>query len=118
MTTNPSQQVMISQAIYIVQHKGYIAGRDDGIVTIDGKPCVCEILLADAHNIHDGFTHRTFSMPSGHYLFSNLDPDKEYLIIARDDSKQYEPCVYDYIKPASDLSQDELFKLWDSWQQS
>lgn len=100
----------------VEQHIGYIAGADDGIVTVDGKPCVREILLANANAIHDGFTHRTFSLPNGHYLFTNLDPNQAYLIMARDFKKQYEPCVYDYIRPATDLSHDEQLLMWQGWQ--
>lgn len=91
---------------------GYIAGTGDGLLTIDGKPAAREILLACADAVYQGFIHRTFSLPNGRYLITNLDPNKRYLVLARDYNKEYEPCVYDNVAPAADLTMDELAGLW------
>lgn len=92
---------------------GYIAGTGDGIATIDGKPAQAEILLTDASDVKAGFIHRTFSLKNGRYLIKGLDPRQRYLILARDLNGNYEPCAYDNLAPASDLTMDELAALWE-----
>lgn len=80
--------------------KGYIAGQADGIVTVDGQPAsrrVYLFVLPTMECIAD-----TWSKPDGSYRFDRLDSDKEYMMVARDYKKQYEPVSYDFIKPYVD----------------
>lgn len=93
---------------------GYIAGSGDGIVTVAGEPSRRDIVLFDA----DGLTiiNRMASLPNGHYLFNGLDPSVQYLVMVRDHNKQYEPFVWDYVIPATDLTIDEQQAMWQSWQ--
>ena len=93
---------------------GYIAGMGDGIVTVKGKPASREITLLDAKTLNIlGFI---FSLPNGRYLFAGLDLSKEYLVLARDYKREFEPFVWDYVKPADDLTIAEQQALWASWQ--
>lgn len=94
---------------------GYIAGSGDGIVTVRGKPAPREILLMDANSRDYKFVGRVWSMDNGHYIFTDLDPDKRYLIMARDYNKEYEPFAYDYVQPATDLTRAEQDALRESW---
>lgn len=93
---------------------GYIAGTGDGLLTVNGEVASREILLADADDIYQGFSHRTFSLKNGQYLITNLDPTKRYLVMARDYKGDYEPVCYDNVTPASDLTADELRGLWET----
>lgn len=96
---------------------GYIAGTGDGIVTVRGKPAPREILLMDANSCDYQFVGRVWSMDNGHYMLTDLDPDKEYLVMARDYKKEIEPFAYDYVQPATDITPDEQQALRESWQQ-
>lgn len=93
---------------------GYIAGADGGIVTVRGKPAQRDIWLLNAQTmvVEQVIT----SLNNGHYLFMGLDPTKEYLVVARDYKKEYEPFVWDYVQPADDLTVAEQQALWASWQ--
>lgn len=97
--------------------EGYIAGIGDGIVTVNAMAARREVLLMDANAKDYKIIGRVWSQASGHYMFNNLDPDKEYLVMARDYKKQFEPFAYDYVPPATDLTIDEQRALRDSWQQ-
>ena len=93
---------------------GYIAGSADGIVTVQGKPASRKIWLFNAQTT---MVERVVtSLKNGHYMFLGLDPAKEYLVMARDFKKEYEPFVWDYVKPADDLTVAEQQALWASWQ--
>ncbi len=92
----------------------YIAGSGDGIVTIRGQPASRKISLLNAVTLDVECT--TVSLANGHYIFMGLHPDKRYLVMARDYKKEYEPFVWDYVKPADDLTVDEQQALWASWQ--
>lgn len=95
-------------------NSGYIAGSDDGIVTVQGKPASRKIWLLDAQTMA---VERVITSPNnGHYIFLGLDPAREYLVMARDYKKEYEPFVWDYVKPADDLTITEQQALWASWQ--
>lgn len=94
---------------------GYIAGTADGIVTVRGKPAKREVLLMDANSQDYQFVGRIWSMDNGHYMFTDLDPDKQYLIMARDYNKEYEPFAYDHIVPATDITPAEQHALRESW---
>lgn len=93
---------------------GYIAGAGDGIVTVLGKPAQRKIWLLGAQTML--VERSTVSLPNGHYLFTGLDPGKEYIVIVRDHEKKLEPFVWDYVKPADDLTIAEQQDLWSSWQ--
>lgn len=95
---------------------GFIAGSGNGIVTVNGTPAQREILVMDAQVQDFRFIQRVHSLKNGHYWISELDPDKTYLVMCRDHEKQYEPCVYDYVQPATDLTLAEQQQLWESWQ--
>lgn len=95
-------------------HIGYIAGAGDGIVTVQGKPAKRDIWLLNAQTM--AVEQVVTSLKNGHYLFIGLDPAKEYLVMARDYKKEYEPFVWDYVKPADDLTVAEQQAAWQSWQ--
>ena len=95
---------------------GFIAGSADGIVTVNGTPAQREILVMDAQAQDFRFIQRVHILKNGHYWISELDPAKTYLIMCRDHEQQYEPCVYDYVQPATDLTLTEQQQLWESWQ--
>lgn len=94
---------------------GYIAGTGDGIVTVRGQAAKREVLLMDANSPDYNFVGRVWSLNNGHYMFTDLDPNKEYLVMARDYNKEYEPFAYDYVKPATDITPDEQQALRESW---
>ncbi|MGE6480728.1 hypothetical protein ACQKEI_05115 [Psychrobacter namhaensis] len=95
-------------------HSGYIAGSADGIVTVQGKPASRKIWLLDAQSL--AVEQVITSLKNGHYAFFGLDTSKEYLVLARDYKKEYEPFVWDYVAPADDLTIAEQQALWQSWQ--
>jgi hypothetical protein len=95
-------------------HSGYIAGSGDGIVTVQGKPAPRKISLLDAQSLAIETTQ--WSLNNGHYAFFGLDCSKEYLVMARDYKKEYEPFVWDYVKPADDLTIVEQQALWQGFQ--
>lgn len=95
-------------------HHSYIAGSDEGIVTVQGKPESRNIWLFDAQSL---VTEQVVtSLKNGHYLFMGLDPDKRYLVMVRDYKKELEPFAWDYVKPADDLTIAQQQELWASWQ--
>lgn len=89
---------------------GYIAGSADGIVTVQGKPASRKIWLLDAKTL--AVVVAQWSLNDGRYLFLGLDPAREYLVMARDYKKEFEPFAWDYVKPADDLTIDEQQALW------
>lgn len=91
-------------------HSGYIAGANDGIVTVAGKPASRKIWLLDAKTM--AVKQVVTSLKSGHYMFLGLDPSKKYLVMVRDYKKEYEPFVWDDVIPADDLTIDEQQALW------
>lgn len=95
---------------------GYIAGTADGIVTVNGNPATRDIVLLNAQDL--SVVERSQSLSNGHYLLNGLDPAKQYMVMARDYNKEYEPAVWDYVTPATDLTIAEQQELWQSWQTS
>lgn len=95
-------------------HGGYIAGINDGIVTVAGKPASRKIWLLNAQTM--AVEQIITSLQNGHYLFMGLDPAKRYLVMVRDYKKEYEPFVWDDVTSADDLTIDEQQALWQSWQ--
>lgn len=103
-----------SYAISNSMNHGYIAGSGDGIVTVAGKPASRKIWLLNTVNMM--VEQVVISTKKGNYLFVSLDPNKEYLVIARDFKREYEPFAWDYVKPADDLTINQQQALWQSWQ--
>lgn len=95
-------------------HSGYIAGANDGIVTVQGKPASRKIWLLNAQTM--AVEQVVTSLKNGHYMFLGLDTSKEYLVIVRDFKKEFEPFAWDYVKPADDLTIDEQQAMWQTWQ--
>ena len=95
---------------------GYIAGIADGIVTVNGVPTASNIIVFDANGL--SVVQRSQSLANGRYLLNGLDPNQQYLIMARDYNKEYEPAVWDYVTPATDLTIAQQQELWQSWQTS
>lgn len=95
-------------------HNGYIAGANDGIVTVIGEPASRKIWLLDAQTmiVEQVIT----SLKNGHYLFMGLNPNKEYLVMVRDHKRELEPFAWDYVAPANDLTISEQQALWASFQ--
>lgn len=93
---------------------GYIAGSNDGIVTILNEPASRRIYLFNAETMV--LAGVSTSLNNGHYIFMNLDPDLEYLVMVRDFKKEFEPFAWDFVKPATDLTPTEQRSLWLSWQ--
>lgn len=94
--------------------QGYIAGTADGIVTVNGIAAQRDIVVLDAVDL--SVVQRSQSLNGGHYLINNLDPSMQYLIMARDYNREYEPAVWDYVTPATDLTIAQQQELWESWQ--
>lgn len=95
-------------------HTGYIAGANDGIVTVKGQPSSRKTVLLDAITL--AVEREQWSLNNGHYIFLGLDPAKEYLVMVRDYKKEFEPFAWDYVKPADDLTVAEQQALWQTWQ--
>lgn len=92
----------------------YIAGANDGIVTVNGSPASRKIWLLDAKTM--AVNQVISSLNSGHYIFLGLNPDKEYVVMVRDYKRELEPFVWDYVKPLDDITLDAQQALWSSWQ--
>lgn len=105
---------MIIGIYHGVVKPAYIAGSGDGIVTVQGKPASRKIWLLDAQTM--AVEQIVTSLKNGHYLFMSLNPDKRYLVMARDYKKEFEPFVWDYVQPADDLTVAEQQALWQIWQ--
>lgn len=93
---------------------GYIAGTADGIVTVNSVAAKRDIILFDAKDL--SIVQHSQSFANGHYLLNGLDATKQYLIMARDYNKEYEPAAWDYVTPATDLTIAEQQALWENWQ--
>ena len=105
---------MLIPIIHTIKNTGYVAGTSEGVVTVGGTPASRKVYALDAVTL--GRVQTTKSLPSGHYLITNLDPSKQYLIMARDYNKEYEPAAWDYVTPSTDLTIAEQQELWESWQ--
>lgn len=92
----------------------YIAGANDGIVTVRGSPASRRIWLLNAKSM--AVEQVVKSLNNGHYIFLGLNPDKEYLVMVRDYKRELEPFAWDYVKPLDDLSFSDQKALWASWQ--
>lgn len=106
--------VEILEVIPLLADTGYIAGTGDGIVTVLGKPAKRGVFLLNSVTMQ--VEQVISSLHNGHYLFTGLDPDGEYIVIARDFKKEFEPFAWDYVKPATDKTIAGQVALWESWQ--
>ena len=97
-------------------YQGYIAGTADGILTANSNPSARDIVVLNAFDL--SVVQRSQSLSNGHYLLNGLDTTKQYLVMARDHNKEYEPAVWDYVTPATDLTPTQQQELWQSWQTS
>lgn len=95
-------------------YNGYIAGGGDGIVTVQGSPASRKIYIINIRTLV--IEQVVASLKNGHYIFMDLDPTKEYIVMARDYKRELEPFAWDYVQPADDLTIDEQQALWQSWQ--
>ena len=93
---------------------GYIAGANDGIVTVRGLPSSRKIWLLDAKTM--AVNQVISSLNNGHYIFFGLNPDKEYVVMVRDYKRELEPFAWDYVKPLDDITLEGQKSLWQSWQ--
>lgn len=98
--------MIISPVVLALTNTNYIAGIGNGIVTVDGMPASRDISLLDAVTL--GVIKKTTSRSDGHYVFLNLELDREYLVMVRDYKKEFEPFAWDYVSPATDLDADKL----------
>ena len=94
--------------------KAYIAGTADGIVSINGSPASRPVYLIDADTLN--IVDVILSTNKGNYLFTGIEPNKKYLVMARDYNHEYEPAVWDYVTPVTDLTPTQQQELWQSWQ--
>lgn len=92
----------------------YIAGANDGIVTVRGSPASRRIWLLNAKSM--AVEQVVKSLNNGHYIFLGLNPDKEYLVMVRDYKRELEPFAWDYVQPLDDITLDAQQSLWQSWQ--
>lgn len=76
---------------------GYIAGEADGIVTVKGAPAARRIYLFARPQMV--CVADQWSKDDGSYQFDRLDQNAEFLLVAVDYKKQYEPVSYDFVKP-------------------
>lgn len=106
--------MIIDTAIVGAIRTGFVAGTGDGIVTVRGQPAMREIYLL--HTLDLSIASIGKSLPNGHYIFMDLELSKEYLVMVRDYKKEYEPFVWDCVKPADNLTVTEQQALWASWQ--
>ena len=93
-----SDTLLFSDPIY--GGRGYIAGEAEGIVSVGGQPAERNILLFERQTFK--VIRTQWSKPDGTYRFDYLNPNKEFLMVALDHKKQYEPVSYDFIKPLVD----------------
>lgn len=93
---------------------GYIAGANDGIVTVNGSPASRKIWLLNAKTM--AVEQVVTSLNNGHFIFFGLNPDKEYVVMVRDYKRELEPFAWDYVKPLDDITLEGQKLLWQSWQ--
>lgn len=100
-----SQQVLRREAKWALRYggKGFFAGSvgGTGIVTVNGKPARRKILLLDQATYL--FVRSTWSKHDGSYRIGNLDPTRQYMIMAVDNyDSHYRPVAWDKLTPALD----------------
>lgn len=99
----PQNQAFAPQ---ILQHRGrnhgtgIIAGRGVGIVTVGGVPAPRRILLLERERFK--VIDDQWSAADGTYLFAELNTEQDFIVLALDHKRQYEPVALDYIRPVED----------------
>ena len=83
---------------YLNGGTGYIAGTAGGIVTVDGRPVSRRVLCIRRDNFR--LVRDTWSKDDGTYLLHHLDVNQDYIVMAVDHEKRWEPVAWDWIKPA------------------
>lgn len=83
--------------------RAYIAGEGDGIVSIKGMPTVRQVVAFEQKTLV--VAAKTWSLPDGSYLLPNLDPNKQYIVMAYDYDGYYEPYAYSHITPHNNTIQ-------------
>lgn len=101
-----TNMIIVPYVFSIGNNKHYIAGTGDGIVTVLGKPASRKIWLLNAQTMV--VEQVVTSLKNGCYLFMGLDPAKRYIVMVRDYKKEFEPFVWDNVKPTDDLTIDKL----------
>lgn len=79
---------------------GIIAGRGIGIVTVGGVPAPRRILLLERERLK--VIDDQWSAADGTYLFAELNTGQDFIVLALDHKRQYEPVARDYIRPVED----------------
>lgn len=102
--------MQVIKPIYLLTHLGYIAGGGDGIVSVGGVPSSRKIYVLDAKTL--AVVKTAVSLDNGQYLITGLDPNRRYLVMARDYKGEYEPVCYDNVAPAADLTAEEIRGVW------
>lgn len=77
--------------------RAYIAGEGDGIVSIKGVPVARQVVALAQDTLT--VAAKTWSFPDGSYVLPNLDPAKQYIVMAYDYTGDYEPVAYSHIVP-------------------
>ena len=79
---------------------GFIAGEGEGIVTVGGVPAPRRILLLERERLK--VIDDQWSAADGTYLFAELNTGQDFIVLALDHKRQYEPVAYDYVRPVED----------------
>ncbi len=103
-------QTLITDPSGDLRGSGYIAGTGTGLLKVGGVVAQRPIYCLHATDLT--IVCVCESHPNGHWLVPFLDPAREYLIVARDTDKNYEPFTWDYVTPANNLTRQELRDLW------
>lgn len=101
--------MIIVPMAFAITNNNYIAGSGDGIVTVQGQPASRPIYLLDAVTL--AVVQIASSYKNGRYIFMCLEPETAYMVIVRDYKKEYEPFVWDYVIPATELNIDKLREI-------
>lgn len=83
----------------LFRSKAYIAGEGDGIVSIKGLPVARQVVAFDQNTFAP--VVKTWSFPDGSYVLPNLDPAKQYIVMAYDYKGDYPPVAESHITPYS-----------------
>lgn len=81
----------------IFHGKAYIAGEGDGIVSIKGVPVARQVVALEQDTLT--VAAKTWSFPDGSYVLPNLDPTKQYIVMAYDYKGDYPPVAESHITP-------------------
>ena len=65
-----------------------------------GKPASRRILLIERERFK--VVDDTWSADDGSYLFDQLNPEQDFLVLALDHKRQYEPVAYDYVRAVAE----------------